>query len=388
MLLWISLLAFLLLVSITPRSEAEPSAKNVLVLFSQFHRGHNVWLDDIESRVRARTPGAVNFFAGYLEYSRLDDQAYLDSEAETLHSQYQSVKLDLVIPVNKPALQFALKHRNTIFPNVPIVFTAVDAELELSDVQNLPGVTGYAPCEGIRPTIDLALRLHPDATSVAVISNDKGFWWAATHAELLNHRNKITEVDIIGPPNGQMLERVAALPPHSVVIYQVLMSEYAQPAIDVYDASEMVAQRVPTYSAWENLVLGHGGVGGAYKKYIKEALITGDIASRVLLGTKPDDIPIVRDHGFDVAGGLAGTATLAHPAVRFADGHYGFVWEPTPWEQNRNKIFAGLGVIVAQALLIFGLLWHRARRRKAEIELGKSEQKFSKAFRRSPSQSP
>jgi ABC-type uncharacterized transport system substrate-binding protein len=138
-LLWISLLAFLLLVSITPCSEAEPSAKNVLVLFSQFHRGHNVWLDDIESRVRARTPGAVNFFAGYLEYSRLDDQAYLDSEAETLHSQYQSVKLDLVIPVNKPALQFALKHRNTIFPNVPIVFTAVDAELELSDVQNLPG---------------------------------------------------------------------------------------------------------------------------------------------------------------------------------------------------------------------------------------------------------
>ncbi len=384
MLLWISLLAFLLLVSITPRSEAEPSAKNVLVLFSQFHRGHNVWLDDIESRVRARTPGAVNFFAGYLEYSRLDDQAYLDSEAETLHSQYQSVKLDLVIPVNKPALQFALKHRNTIFPNVPIVFTAVDAELELSDVQNLPGVTGYAPCEGIRPTIDLALRLHPDATSVAVISNDKGFWWAATHAELLNHRNKITEVDIIGPPNGQMLERVAALPPHSVVIYQVLMSEYAQPAIDVYDASEMVAQRVPTYSAWENLVLGHGGVGGAYKKYIKEALITGDIASRVLLGTKPDDIPIVRDHGFDVVVDWRALQRWHIPRSALPTGTMVLYREPTPWEQNRNKIFAGLGVIVAQALLIFGLLWHRARRRKAEIELGKSEQKFSKAFRRSP----
>jgi len=34
--------------------------------------------------------------------------------------------------------------------------------------------------------------------------------------------------------------------------------------------------------------------------------------------------------------------------------------------------------------LIFGLFWQRARRRKAEVELGKSEQKFSKSFRQSP----
>ena len=391
LLLWISRLAILLLVFITQCAEAEPNAKNVLVMFSQFHRGHNVWLDDIESRVRGRVPGEVNFFAGYLEYSRLDDDAYLESEAETLRRQYQSVKMDLIIPVNKPALQFALKHRNKIFPHVPIVFTGVDAELELSDVQNLPGVTGYAPCEGIKPTIDLALRLHPDATSVAVISNDKGFWWAATHSELLHHRDKVTEIDIIGPPNGQMLERVAALPPHSVVLYQVLMSEYAEPAIDVYDASEMVAQRVPTYSAWENLVLGHGGVGGAYKKYVKEALITGDIAARVLQGTKPEDIPIVRDYGFDVLVDWRALQRWHIPQSALPTGAMVLYREPTLWERNRNYVFAGLGIMVAQALLIFGLLWQRARRRKTEAELRKSEadlrkseEKFSKSFRQSP----
>src|SRR5277367_239954 len=102
-LLWILPSAILLLVFITPCAEAEPNAKNVLVLFSMFHRDHNVWLDDIESTVRARVPGEVNFFTGYLEYSRLDDQAYLDSEAETLRRQYDSVKLDLIITVDKPA---------------------------------------------------------------------------------------------------------------------------------------------------------------------------------------------------------------------------------------------------------------------------------------------
>jgi PAS domain S-box-containing protein len=58
--------------------------------------------------------------------------------------------------------------------------------------------------------------------------------------------------------------------------------------------------------------------------------------------------------------------------------------EPTLWEQNRNEIFAGLGVIVAQAFLIFALLWQRSRRRKTESELRESEDKFSKSFRRSP----
>jgi len=57
---------------------------------------------------------------------------------------------------------------------------------------------------------------------------------------------------------------------------------------------------------------------------------------------------------------------------------------PTLWEQGRKYFLAGITLIVVQALLIFGLFWQRARRRKAEVELGKSEQKFSKAFRQSP----
>jgi PAS domain S-box-containing protein len=41
-------------------------------------------------------------------------------------------------------------------------------------------------------------------------------------------------------------------------------------------------------------------------------------------------------------------------------------------------------VIVVQTVLIVALFWQRARRRRAEIELGKSEEKFSKAFQHSP----
>ncbi len=104
----------------------------------------------------------------------------------------------------------------------------------------------------------------------------------------------------------------------------------------------------------------------------------------MLLGTKPEDIPIVRDYGFDVLVDWRALQRWHIPQSALPAGATVLYREPTPWEQNRNKIFAGLGVIVAQALLIFGLLWQHARRRKTEAELRKSEEKFSKSFSQSP----
>jgi len=296
---------------------------------------------------------------------------------------FQSVKLVLVVPVNKPALEFALRHRDKIFPNVPMVFTAVDAELELSDWRNWPGVTGYAPCEAIKPTIGLALRLHPDATTVAIISHDTGVWWAAAHSELLRHK-EVKEIDIIGPPDGQMIERVATLPSHTVALYQVIISENAQPAIGVYDAAEMVARRLPTYSPFANLVLGRGGVGGASKKYVKEAETTGELAGRVLLGERPEDIPIVRDCSFQILVDWRALQRWQIPETSLPPGSVVLYREPSLWERYRKYLIAAIAVIVIQFLFIFGLLWQRARRRKTEDELRRSEERFFKSFRQSP----
>ena len=50
--------------------------------------------------------------------------------------------------------------------------------------------------------------------------------------------------------------------------------------------------------------------------------------------------------------------------------------EPTLWERDRKYIIPALGVILAQGLLISGLLWQRARKRKAEAVLRESEERF------------
>jgi PAS domain S-box-containing protein len=362
-------------------ARAQPDAKNVLVIYSYFNRGANPFLDTIESCVRAGVPEKVNFYVTYPESSRWDDEAYRESLAETLRRQYGGLKLDLVMAVSYPALQFTLQYRDKMFHGVPIVITGIGREWLVG--QKFSGVTGVAIHIGIPETIDLALRLHPDADTVAVIASDSKIDWAVAHSELLRH--KVKEIDIIGPPDSQMLERVTALPPHTVVLFQVFASESTHPAVGVYDVLDAVASRFPTYSAWPNLALGHGGVGGAYLDPMPEPRLTGEISARVLSGERADDIPIVFDSGLQVRVDWRALQRWHIPESALPQGSVILNRPPSLWERYRNYVIASTVVIVVLLLLIIGLLWQRARERKAETVLRESEERFRVMANTTPS---
>jgi hypothetical protein len=112
----------------------------------------------MESTARARVPGQINFYTASLENPRFDEEAYRDSLAETLHRGYGAIKLDLVIAAGFSVLQFAVQHRDQMFPGVPIVFT------DVSGKSRPDGRTGVISPLGMRRR--LALHLHPDTTAV------------------------------------------------------------------------------------------------------------------------------------------------------------------------------------------------------------------------------
>jgi ABC-type uncharacterized transport system substrate-binding protein len=191
------------------------------------------------------------------------------------------------------------QYRDQIFPGVPMVFTRASTS-ELEELKLLPGMTGATGSIGLRETIDLALRLDPDAKAVAVIEAKQGFWWAAAHAELLRHQDMVREIDVIGPPSTQTLARIDALPPHTVALFQLPSQSSTEPAVGALDVLAAVAQRMPTYAAWETPCLNSGCIGGAYRDLKKETLSIGEIAARVLNGERPEDIPVVNNSSFQV----------------------------------------------------------------------------------------
>jgi PAS domain S-box-containing protein len=360
---------------------AQTTQKNILVLSGG--RGR-ISINQMESSLRAHFSGPVNFSIVDLENPRFEQKSYQDSLAEALRGGYASEKLDLVVTVGTVPRQFAVQYRDTVFPGVPIVL--------MSDISPLPekvwpGVTGVHSATGVRETIDLALRLHPDAQSVAVISKTSGVdndWFQAERSELLRHRDKVTEIDLLGPASPELLQRVAELPPHTVVLFQLYPEDSNQPAFGAMDVLAAVAERFPTYSILPHITVGHGGVGGASYDSTADPILAGQLAARVLSGEKVDNIPVVENSKVLISVDWRQLRRWNIPESSLPPGTQVLFREPTLWEQGRKYFLAGIAIIVLQSLLIFALFWHRARRRKAEIELGRSEQKFSKAFRRSP----
>ena len=391
------LLVFFSLARIASGAETA-TPKNVLVLFSTFTSHNSDLLSDIEPAVRAhfnafasnnskllsdiepalrgRVPGQITFYEAYLEHSRVAEKSYRESQAETFRNTYAGVKFSLVIVSHDEALQFALQYRDKIFPGVPIVFVEVSTgELEGQTIR--PGVTGLTVPVGLRETIDLALRLQPDTEAIAVIAaKTEDYWLGVAHSELLRHQDKVKEIDLIGPASGELLEKVAALPPHAVVLFQLAPQVTQQPELGTWEFLAAVAKRVPTYSPWPSLCLGYGCIGGAYPDARKQHLWTADLAGRVLSGERPENIPIAHNSDLQVTVDWRALRRWNLPDSALPAGSVIINRVPSFWERDPKYIIAAVLVILAQSLLIAGLLWQRARKQKAEAVMSESEKRF------------
>jgi PAS domain S-box-containing protein len=359
---------------------ANAAQKNVLILSGG--RGR-VSINQMESSLRAHFSAPVNFSIVDLENPQFAQKTYQDNFAEALRTGYAREIPDLMVAVSDPALQFAAKYRDKMFPGVPIVFMSQSMPLP---EKMWPEVTGVSSTSGISETIDLALRLQPDTQVFAVVTDVVGAdknWLLEEQAELLRRRNRVREIDIIGPANPETLQKVAELPPHSVVLFQLYPHDSNQPAFGALDVLAAISPRVPTYSILPPNV-GRGAIASVSYDPTPDAVLAGELAARVLSGERAGKIPIVRNSNLITSVDWRELRHWNIPESAIPPGVQILFREPTLWEQGRKYFLAGIAVIVIQSLLIFALFWHRTRRRKAEVDLERSEQKFSKAFRRSP----
>ena len=377
---WLLAIVTLCFVAFCPLSFAADlaPAKNILVLYSFSDRGVFAPLDDLKAAVHSRVPSPVNFYVHYMEAQAFENAGYEEGLSETLSSDYRDVKLDLVIVAGYPALQFAVKYRDRIFPGVPVLFSYVHAS-RLRDKPLWPGVTGITTSMDVRGTLDLALKLHPDTHNLAVVagtSEFERFWLAAVRDEFRPYAAKVTLIEIVGTRTDQVLQEIGALPPHTVVLFQVAPRDSAQPAIGVYDTIAIISQRFSTYCIFRNYCVDHGGIGGSYSDYLEQNLRTGELAARILSGERPENIPVIHDSGtrVNVDGRQLRRWNIAESAL--PPGTIVLYREPPVWERYEKRFIGCALLVLVQAMLIFALLRQRARKRRSEASLHESENRF------------
>ena len=353
-----------------------------MVLFQDLGQ-RATFLDAFEASLRAQAPGPITFHEAYLENPPRDAESYWASQADTLRRRYSGLKLDVLVVNGPSALEFALAYRDTVFPGVPIAVTGLGAQQFAG--KTWPGVTGLTTPVGLGETIDLALRLHPDTTTVAVIApREDPFWLAATHTELLRYRNRIKEAYFYGPASRELFEKVTALPDHTIVLFHLAAAPSGQPPLAGLDLLDAIAARMPTYSAWRTLCLGHGCIGGAFDDTTKQIVQLAGITARLLAGERPETIPIVNAANLTVQVDWRALQRWHIPESSLPAGSEVLYREPSLWQRGRRYFILGLAVIMLQSVLFVALFWQRAQKRKTERALSQSEQKFSKSFRHSP----
>ena len=319
----------------------------------------------------------VDFHVEYLGSARFDAPGYEKGVIESLASVYSGKKIDLVVADYYPALRFAVDHRQELFPGAPIVFSSVPPK-RLEGQKLWPGVTGVTMDVDLQGTINLALRLHPDTKNAAVVvgtAETDRYWGAVIDKDLRQHQPRLNVIDLLGLPPDQLLKQASALPSHTVVFFQAVPEEEAQPVIGTYEIVSTIAQQFPTY-CFIDRCLGHGAIGGSYPDPEEQEIDAGVLAARVLLGEAPETIPVVN-----------GPPALVHvdwrqlrrwniPESALPPGAIISYRQPTPWERYGKYVGAVLLLILVQAILIIVLLWQRARNRKADMRLRESEKRF------------
>lgn len=295
---WHPAVALLLLTLVLAVFDAQGSkSKKILVLYSFSDLNIYSSPDALESAIRSQVPWPVDFYVENLDAQRFDNAGYEISYAATLRATYGAERLDVVLVAGASALNFAVKHRDGIFPGVPIVFFNVDRNRIPRELA-WTGVTGVTEDVDVPGTISLALHLHSRTNTVAVITNNSGFekyWLGRVHTELLRHGDQVREVDLVGLTTDELFEQVSALPPETVILFQQSTQGSIRPAMSPYDTLQRIGERLPTYCIFPVLCLDHGGIGGADTDTGKQVSLTAQLTARVLNGERPESIPVVND---------------------------------------------------------------------------------------------
>jgi signal transduction histidine kinase/ActR/RegA family two-component response regulator/ABC-type uncharacterized transport system substrate-binding protein len=310
----------------------------------------------------------IEYFTEYLESDRFAPEEVSEALRAYIKRKYQGRRIDLVIAIADPALQFVLETRADLFPDAPVVFSGLRAPDEAARTTGA-GATGLLLGVAYSETLNFALTLHPGTRRVFVVAQGQDEETVdSVEAELAPFSRHVDLTFVREPTVSALLEVVKAVPPASLILY-IWHSQERGDLMYPDAIARLVAEAspVPVYGT-SDFYMGSGVVGGVMRGTRETGLRIGEIARRILSGTRALDIPVqsarvvptvdwrqIQRWGID-------PSRLPVPSdIRYR--------APTAWQTYRRYFVGSILVIAFQLMLIAGLLLQAARRRRAEARL-------------------
>ena len=406
-------MALLTISPLQPIAPAQVKAtRRVLILNELGPASPAINLIDGEIRARLeRSPYQIELYTESLETTLFPDPAIQKEFFDSYIRKYRDRKPDVIIAVGPAPVHFLVQSHEKFFAGIPVVFCVTTPEMVGSPTLDST-FTGVWEMPDFTKTLDVALKLLPSTRHIVVVGGVSSYDRANEAIIKVGLRRYETRFDVTYLTDLDMptlLERLMRLPENSIILQAGISEDAAGTRYIVATQSNpMVAQaaNAPVFPAGDmaDVDVGHGAIGGYLTSFAKEGEIAAEDADRILNGDKAKDIPIVRGANayiFDLR-------ALKRWGLNEADLPPGSIVlnrQSSLWESFRWYVIGGMTLVLAEALLISGLLVQRDKRKRADASLiianerlakdlvenaqimealQKSETKFSKVFRLSP----
>jgi len=363
---------------------AQERQRQVLVLYSTRRDAQIVVIGDRElpKILEQGLPLGLDYYSEFIEQARFSETDYQRAFRDFLKLKYVDHHFDVIVAMGDIPLQFLASTRDTLFGDVPVVYFAT--RQPAAPIRN---ATGLISEQDLGRTVTLAKELQPDTRQVFVVSganeSDDAFEKVARAQFQPLASDRLSFTYLSGMPTKDLEDRLRSLPPNSIVYYLVVdrdgTGENFHP-LEYLDRVVAVSS-APVY-CWVDSAMDHGIVGGSLKDQLLQTQAVGELALKILKGQQADSVRVSRiDLNVDQVDwrqlrrwGISEARVPTGTLVKFR--------VPSVWDRYKFYVFGAIALLLAQSMLIAGLLIQRARRRQAEEQVRGSQAELRASYHR------
>ena len=349
---------------------AQPSSRSVLLL-DQSSAGlpfNTALATAVRLTLSAESKVPISFYTEHLDANRFFGSDYEEGILSFFRKKYRDKTIDVVVVVGSAALDFIARRRAELWPNVPVVFTAID-EATIARVTLPPNLTGVTMQLTLQDMVRTANIVVPNLKRIAIVGDplERQTFYRHFLDEVPTVATQYEIINLMNLPMGELKRRLGNLPDATAVIYTGIY-------YDSEGVSHVPAELVVQIAEWANRpvvinvasYLGKGAVGGYIVRPEPLGQGAAQFALRILNGENASDVPVTK---------IPSPLIFEWPALqrwgisesRLPAGSEIMFRNPTVWEQYRGYILAFIAAILIQSALISWLLYEHWRRQRAEI---------------------
>ena len=321
----------------------------------------------IHSTLDAEVPAGYTVYTEFLNSGHFNEPTYDAALQAYIKEKFRTHGISAIISVGLAALDFSVRLRSDLWPDVPIVFITFDEARARQ--ANPTNTTGIVAPKRFPDLVKAARILAPAAGRIVLVGTPLETQpYRRQYLREIRELSQSTDViDFTGLAFRELTSRLSKLPDDaliaSVPVFEDASGHIHNP-VEAMRVLASVANRPIVTDA--EFLLPAGAAAGVLLSAADLGRDIGNLAGRILNGESAATIPVqTRDYSRTEFNAQA----MARWNIReetLPPGSKILFREVTVWERYRWQILTAVAVLIFQSIVITILLFERYRRRAAE----------------------